>query len=150
MTGIRTGIGLFSGIDIGGLTEQLIEAQRAPARRLESRVASFQAVDFGLQALEANVLTLSTLVSTLGEKSTFDSLSVSNSSPSQLSVATTPSAAIGNYAQHGFELGGTGSRRVGEPEAHADSALAQALLDPAFHPVDLVERCGLGNCSVTR
>ncbi len=84
MTGIRTGIGLFSGIDIGGLTEQLIAAQRAPARRLESRVASFQAVDFGLQALEANVLTLSTSVSTLGEKSTFDSLKVSNSSPVQL------------------------------------------------------------------
>jgi flagellar hook-associated protein 2 len=120
VTGIRTGIGLFSGIDIGGLTEQLIAAQRAPARRLESRVASFQAVDFGLQALEANVLTLSTSVSTLGEKSTFDSLKVTNSSPSQLSVSTTPSAAIGNYAFKTLQLAST-EQRLSKGFANSDS-----------------------------
>jgi flagellar hook-associated protein 2 len=120
VTGIRTGIGLFSGIDIAGLTEQLIAAQRAPARRLESRVAGFQAIDFGLQALEANVLTLSTSVSTLGEKSTFDSLKVANSSPSQLSVSTTASAAIGNYAFKTLQLAAT-EQRLSKGFANSDS-----------------------------
>ncbi len=120
MTGIRTGIGLFSGIDIGGLTDQLIAAQRAPANRLESRVAGFQAIDFGLQALEANVLTLSTSVSTLGEKSTFDSLKVTNSSPSQLSVSTTPSAAIGNYSFRSLRLAET-EQRLSKGFANSDS-----------------------------
>ena len=120
MTGIRTGVGLFSGIDIAGLTEQLISAQRAPARRLENRVAGFQAVDFGLQALEANVLTLSTSVSTLGEKSTFDSLTVSNSSPDQLSVATTSSAAIGDYAFKTLQLAAT-EQRLSKGFANSDS-----------------------------
>jgi len=120
VTGIRTGIGLFSGIDIAGLTEQLIDAQRAPARRLESRVAGFQAVDFGLQALEANVLTLSTSVSTLGEKSTFDALNVSNSSPSQLSVSTSPTAAIGNYAFKTLQLAST-EQRLSKGFANSDT-----------------------------
>ncbi len=120
MTGIRTGIGLFSGIDIAGLTDQLIAAQRAPANRLESRIAGFQAVDFGLQALEANVLTLSTSVSTLGEKTTFDSLKVSNSSPSQLTVSTTASAAIGNYAFKTLQLAAT-EQRLSKGFANSDS-----------------------------
>ncbi|MHC4880791.1 MAG: flagellar filament capping protein FliD, partial [Planctomycetota bacterium] len=120
MTGIRTGIGLFSGIDIAGLTGQLIEAQRAPARRLESRVASFQAVDFGLQALEANVLTLGTSVASLKNKTTYDSVSVTNSAPSQFSVSTASDAALGTYSFQTLRLATT-EQRLSKGFANTDT-----------------------------
>ncbi|MBI1309941.1 flagellar filament capping protein FliD [bacterium] len=120
MTGIRTGIGLFSGIDIAGLTDQLIAAERAPANRIESRIANFQAVDAGLQALEANVLTLGTSIATLGQKNTFDSFQVGNSSPGQLTVSTDGSAALGNYAFQTLRLAST-EQRLSKGFANSDT-----------------------------
>jgi flagellar hook-associated protein 2 len=97
MTGIRTSTGLISGIDIGGLVDALINAERAPIRRLESRLANLQTVRTGLGQLQAQLLALSTSVAKLADRNTFASLSVQNSSPQQLSVLARSTALPGTY-----------------------------------------------------
>jgi len=110
MSTIRTGTGLFSGIDFATLTSQLIAAQRAPARRLESRLAGFQNIQVGVQTLEANILTLSTSVTQLKSATTFNQTRVTNSDPAQLSVTATASAKVGSYALQVHQLASSEQR----------------------------------------
>jgi flagellar hook-associated protein 2 len=98
MSSITTSVGLYSGLDIAGITDQLIAAQRAPADRMESRIAGFQGVQLGLQALEANVLTVAGSISKLTEKTTFDAVKVTNTDNAQLTVSTTSNTATGSYS----------------------------------------------------
>lgn len=120
MSSIRTGIGLFSGIDIAGITDQLINAQRATARRLESRVAGFQRTQLGVQALEANVLTLASSIAQLGEASTFDGVQVANSDKSQLSITAEDNAALGSFSFQALQLAST-EQRLSKGFANSDT-----------------------------
>lgn len=119
MSSIRTGIGLNSGIDIAGLTQSLISAQRAPARRLELRVAQFQGVQLGIQALEANVLTLASSVASLNDADTFDSVQVSNSDTTQITVTSQDDASLGDFAFQSLRLATT-EQRLSKGFANSD------------------------------
>lgn len=101
MSGIRTTTGLFSGIDFGTLTDQLIEVARAPAKRIETRIKDFNTVKSGVETLEANVLGLSASVSQLSSRTIFDSTKVTNSDPNQVFVNADSTAQVGNY---GFKV----------------------------------------------
>lgn len=104
MSSIRTTTGLVSGIDIGGLVDALINAERAPVRRLESRRQNLQTVQAGLGQLQAQLLSLSTAALRLSDRNTFSSLTVSNSDPQQLSVVTRLNSITGTHQFQALRL----------------------------------------------
>uniref|UniRef100_A0A7C4QNT2 Filament cap protein n=1 Tax=Schlesneria paludicola TaxID=360056 RepID=A0A7C4QNT2_9PLAN len=97
MSGIRTTTGLMSGLDLGGLVDALINAERAPVRRLESRLKNLQTVQTGLGQLQAQLLALSAATLKLSDRNTFSSVAVSNSDPQQLSVSARLNSITGTY-----------------------------------------------------
>ena len=118
MSAIRSTVGLNSGIDIAGITSQLISLQRAPARRMESRIQGYQGIQVGLQAVEANVLQISSAVSTLNLPTTYDAVSTSNFGSDQFSVSVNSDAALGTYSFQSVRLA-TSEQRISKGFANA-------------------------------
>ncbi|MGZ0165402.1 MAG: flagellar filament capping protein FliD [Planctomycetales bacterium] len=119
MSSIRTSVGLNSGIDIAGITSQLISLQRAPARRMELRIAGYEGVKVGIEFLETNVLQISSAVSALNLPTTFESVSVSNSDTTQLTVSANSDATLGSYAFQTLRLA-TAEQRTSSGFANSD------------------------------
>ena len=97
MSTISTGVGLYSGIDIAGLVDSLIEAQSGTVTRLEERVSVLEAENTAVKLLEANVLSISTAAQELGRASTFEAFQVDVSDSSVLNVTADSSATPGRY-----------------------------------------------------
>jgi flagellar hook-associated protein 2 len=119
MSSIRASVGLNTGIDITGITSQLISLQRAPARRMESRIDGYKGLQLGIQAIETNVLQIASAASTLNLPTTFDSVIASNSDVSQLSVTANSDATLGSYAFQTLRLA-TGEQRTSKGFANSD------------------------------
>lgn len=125
MSSVRTTTGLFSGIDIGGLTEQLMEVQRRPAVRLESRRDTAKKVKTGVETLEANLLGLTASITQLNAKSLYDTNKVTNSDTAQLSVTAKSTAARGSYSFQVLNLASS-EQRVSKGFANTDKQLVGA------------------------
>lgn len=97
MSGIRSTVGLISGIDIGNLVDALIKAERAPVVRMESRVKNLQAQQTAYSQLQAQLLALSSAVQKLSNRSLYSNMSVTNSDPQRLTVTPRGEALAGNY-----------------------------------------------------
>lgn len=119
MSSVRTTTGLFSGIDIGGLTEQLISVQRRSAARLESRRDAAKKVKTGVETLEANLLGLSASITQLNAKSLYDTNKVTNSDTAQLSVTAKSTALRGSYSFQVLNLASS-EQRVSKGFANVD------------------------------
>ena len=98
MSRITTTTGLVSGLDIAGLVEALSLNQQQAIKRIEARSQEFEAKKTGLNALEANLLTLSTSMTVLGNETSFEQLSVTNSDESQLTATVGKTAVAGTYS----------------------------------------------------
>lgn len=122
MSGVRTTTGLFSGIDFGTLTDQLIEVARAPAKRLETRISGFKAVKTGVETLEANVLALTASITQLSTTSIFNSTKVTNSDPAQVGVSAVSTAQLGDFGFKTLQLA-TAEQRVSKGFANSDKQL---------------------------
>ncbi len=120
MSGIRSTTGLISGIDVGGLVDALINAERAPARRLETRLTNTKSQLAGLGQLQAQMLTLSTSVQTLSNRRTFTNLTVQNSGADQLTVTAKSTSIAGNYQFQSVRLAST-QRSLSRGFANTDS-----------------------------
>ncbi len=125
MSSIRTTTGLFSGIDIGGLTDKLIEVQRAPAVRLESRRDAMKKVKSGVETLEANLLGLSASVAQLNSASLYSSTKVTNSDSTQIAVTAKSTAALGTYSFQVLNLA-SAEQRVSKGFTNTDKQLVGA------------------------
>ena len=93
MSGIRSNIGLSSGIDTQALITALVAGQKAAIDRLNARAQSFKSTQTGVKTLEASVLSLASTFQTLKTASTFNAFKVTNSDTTQLTVTTNSSAA---------------------------------------------------------
>lgn len=120
MSGIRTTTGLISGIDIGGLVDALVEAERAPARRLEQRLKNTQAVMGGLGQLQAQLLTLSAAISPLSNSRTFTNLAIQNPASDQFTITSKSTSLPGNYQLQSVRLAST-QRSLSRGFANADT-----------------------------
>jgi flagellar hook-associated protein 2 len=118
MSSIRSTVGLNTGIDIAGITSQLISLQRAPARRMESRIEGYKGVQFGIQAVEANVLQIASAVSALNLPTTYDAVSVSNFGTDQFTASVNSDAALGTYAFQSLRLA-TAEQRISKGFANS-------------------------------
>ncbi|NOX54626.1 MAG: flagellar filament capping protein FliD [Planctomycetes bacterium] len=97
MSTISTGVGLISGIDIAGVVDALINAQRGTVLRLQSRATVFEQTSDAVKSLESDVLSISTAVQDLGRAETFSSFRVDVSDSSVLDVSATNDAVPGRY-----------------------------------------------------
>lgn len=95
MGSIKTSTGLASGIDTASLIQALLANNQAAVTQIQTRQKAIQASQTGLQQVQAGLLALATSSQTLTNQSTFKTLAVQNSDPSQLSVSTTSIAAAG-------------------------------------------------------
>lgn len=107
MSGITTSTGLISGLDIGGIVDAMIRLQSAPIVRLRQRAAGFQSTIGGFSFLEANLLSLTTAIQQLGQDSTFNSLSNSNTNFAQLLATTSSDAVPGTYQFQAIQTAAT-------------------------------------------
>ncbi|MEO1995644.1 MAG: flagellar cap protein FliD N-terminal domain-containing protein, partial [Planctomycetaceae bacterium] len=107
MSGISTGVGLFSGINFTEIVDQLISIQRTPAARMESRVSMLQQRQGGFKSLQANLLTLTTSATSLSNETSFQKHSTTNTGASQLTVSTNTDVQPGNYHFRTLRLSST-------------------------------------------
>ena len=119
MSSIRSTVGLNSGIDIAGITSQLISLQRAPARVMEARIDGYKGLKLGIEALETNVLQISSAVSALNLPTTFKAVTTTNSDTSQLTVSANADATLGSYAFQTLRLA-TAEQRTSKGFANSD------------------------------
>jgi flagellar hook-associated protein 2 len=119
MSAIRSTVGINSGIDIGAIVNQLISAQRTPANVMEARIDGYRGVQLGVQALEANVLQISSAVSALNLPTTFEAVSVSNTDTDQLTVSANSDATLGSYAFQSLRLA-TAEQRISRGLANSN------------------------------
>ncbi|MDA1158269.1 MAG: flagellar filament capping protein FliD [Planctomycetota bacterium] len=119
MSSIRSTVGLNSGIDIAGITSQLISLQRAPARVMEARIDGYKGLKLGIEALETNVLQISSAVNTLNLPTTFKAVTTTNSDTSQLTVSANADATLGSYAFQTLRLA-TAEQRTSKGFANSD------------------------------
>jgi flagellar hook-associated protein 2 len=125
MSSIRSSVGLNSGIDIAGITSQLISLQRAPARVMEARIDGYKGVQLGIEAIETNVLQISSVVSALNLPTTFQAVSVTNSDTDQLTVSANSDATLGSYAFQTLRLA-TAEQRISKGFANSDEQKIRA------------------------
>tara|TARA_R110002095_G_scaffold216281_2_gene212815 strand:+ start:1611 stop:4328 length:2718 start_codon:yes stop_codon:yes gene_type:complete len=102
MSGISSGVGLATGLNITEIVDALIGVQKNALVRLANRASAFEATEGGIKTLEANLLTLNSAVQKLNLKSTFETLKATSSDSSQFSVAANSTATSGSYQLQGL------------------------------------------------
>lgn len=91
-------MGAGSGIDITSLAQNLVDAEKAPrADAINKNISKNQAVVSGYAAVKYALSNVQAAFDGLKNRSGFNSISVSNSQPSTLSVAATSSANAGGH-----------------------------------------------------
>lgn len=104
MSGISSGVGLATGLNINEIVDAIIGVQRNALVKLANRASAFEATEGGIKTLEANLLTLNNSVKKLGQKSTFETLKATSSDTSQFNVAANSTATAASYQLQGLRL----------------------------------------------
>ncbi|WP_278472956.1 flagellar filament capping protein FliD [Gimesia maris] len=104
MSGISSGVGLATGLNITEIVDAIIGVQRNALVKLANRASAFEATEGGIKTLEANLLTLNSSVQNLNMKSTFETLKATSSDSSQFSVAANSTATAASYQLQGLRL----------------------------------------------
>jgi len=102
MSGISSGVGLATGLNITEIVDAIIGVQKNALVRLSNRASAFEATEGGIKTLEANLLTLNSSVQKLNLESTFETLKATSSDSSQFSVAANSTATAASYQLQGL------------------------------------------------
>jgi len=98
-TNIVNTLGAGSGIDIKGLAENLVEAERAPRKeRIDSKIQQTEARVSGYGALKYSLSQLKSAFEKINDASEFASVKASNSQPSAFGVSTGSTSGTGSYS----------------------------------------------------
>ena len=97
MSGITSGIGLFSGIDTQSLIEQLLSVAARPRALAEQRLVQLQVRQSAFLAINSSLGALKTAASTFRSSSIFDTKGVSVSDPMILTASADKNAVPGSY-----------------------------------------------------
>lgn len=98
MSSLSISTGLISGLDYESLIKAYSINQQLVIDRMTARAEEFSIKKTGLEALEANLLTVNASITTLGNAVTFEQFSVSNSDESQLKISAAKTADPGSYS----------------------------------------------------
>lgn len=102
MSGISSGVGLATGLNITEIVDAIIGVQRNALVKLADRASAFEATEGGIKTLEANLLTLNTAVQKLKQESTFETLKATSSDTNQFKVAANSTATAATYQLQGL------------------------------------------------
>ncbi len=97
MSGISSGIGLISGIDIASLIDQLMAIERQPVNNLEQRVGAIDVQRAALLELSAQLLAIQNSVLGMGRSSFFRAFSSTSTNESVLTATASETAAPGTH-----------------------------------------------------
>lgn len=97
MSGISSGIGLISGIDIVSLIDQLMAVERQPVRNLERRVGAIDVQRAAFLELSAQLLAIQNSILGMGSRSFFRAFSSTSSHDNVLTANAGETAAPGTY-----------------------------------------------------
>lgn len=97
MSGITTGVGLFSGIDTASLIDQLIAAQSRPQIIAQQRVIQLKSQQAAYLDINSRLSAFKTAAASFRVGNIFDVKSVSSSNESILTATGTTSAVPGSY-----------------------------------------------------
>ncbi|MEQ9065820.1 MAG: flagellar filament capping protein FliD, partial [Gimesia chilikensis] len=103
MSGISSGVGLATGLNINEIVDAIIGVQKNALVKLSSRAQAFEATEGGIKTLEANLLTLKTATQKQNLKSTFETLKATSSDTQQFSVAANSTATAATYQLQGLQ-----------------------------------------------
>ncbi|MBC7834273.1 MAG: flagellar filament capping protein FliD [Phycisphaerales bacterium] len=98
MSGLSSGIGLFSGIDTGSLISQLLAAQSRPKVLAQQRVVQLQTQQTALMDLNSRLGALKTAAAKFNVAKIFQAATASTSDADALTATARPGAAPGAYA----------------------------------------------------
>lgn len=104
MSLVSTGIGLISGLNYTALTQALLAPEQQQITTLKSQDQNVKTQNVAVNALLGSLAPLTTSATDFGTSSNFNSLTVQNSDPSQLTAATTSGATAGNYQLQSLRL----------------------------------------------
>lgn len=117
-----TSLGVGSGLDIGGLVNQLVAAERAPVQtRLDTREAEALGKLSALGAVKGAVSGFQSSLATLQDLATFQGRSVTSSNEELFTATASASAIAGRYA---VEVESLASNHKLRSDAYTDAATA--------------------------
>ncbi|MCM0043810.1 MAG: flagellar filament capping protein FliD [Burkholderiaceae bacterium] len=95
---LLTSLNAGSGVDVASLAQNLVDAERIPKENaINAKISRNEARISGLSAVMFMMEEFKTKLSELKDKSSYNALTASNSSPSALNVTTTNAAVAGSY-----------------------------------------------------
>ena len=96
--------GIASGLDVNGIISKLMELERIPLTKLNTKETSFQAKLTAFGSIKGSLSTLQTTAAMLTNASTFSSKTVSVSDATVLAASASSSAAAGSYSLNVTQL----------------------------------------------
>ena len=96
--------GIASGLDVNGIISKLMELERIPLTKLNTKEVSFQAKLTAFGSIKGALSTLQTAAATLADASTFSSKSASVSDATVLAASASSTAAAGSYSLNVTQL----------------------------------------------
>ena len=97
MSGISTGVGLFSGIDTRSLINQLLAISARPKAFAQLRITQLKVQQAGYLDINSRLSALKSASAAFRTLRVFDLMSASSSEPDALSVVASAGAVAGNY-----------------------------------------------------
>ncbi len=90
--------GLASGIDTSSIISSLVTAEQAPITQLQTQEDTYNTALSSWQQLNANLSSLQSAASSLGEAATFTAATASSSNSSVASISALPGAQVGQHS----------------------------------------------------
>jgi len=94
---IQTGIGLTTGMDIGGTVDSLIEIASKPRDNAQKKLEDLQAEQIAITELSAMLVSCQYLTNNLGKETVYGKRSVTSSDTDSLTTAVAGTPAVGSY-----------------------------------------------------
>ncbi|MBL8760648.1 MAG: flagellar filament capping protein FliD [Phycisphaerae bacterium] len=97
MSGVTSGVGLFSGIDRNSIIAQLLALEARPRTQAQARMVQFQAINAAYLDLSSRMQALKSAANTIRTKNVFGSAGATSSDDSVLTGTASADAAVGSY-----------------------------------------------------
>lgn len=98
MSGISTGVGIFSGIDRNKIISQLLQLEAAPRTQAQSRLVQFQVINAAYLDLTSKMQAIKSAANTIRTKNIFGSAAAISSDDKVLTATAGADAALGSYS----------------------------------------------------
>jgi flagellar hook-associated protein 2 len=160
MSGITTGVGVFSGIDTRSIIDQLLAVEARPRQQAQNRILQLQTQQASYLDINTRLIALRTASSAFRTNSTFQSKAVATSNENVLTATASNTAVPGNYqfivdrlvsSQQNLSRGFATRDQTGVGATSITVESAQARLDRDVALADLNDGAGVrrGKMTVT-